>query len=363
VRRPNPFMTVALVLVLRAVVPGPGGPDPAAGQEGPRPRVVILATGGTIASAWDDEVRAFVQARTGDQLVSAVPELSALARVEVVDVASVGSTNMTPALWLAVSSRATQVLAQEDVAGVVVTHGTDTLEETAYFLDITVASDKPVVLVGSQRAASERDSDGPRNLLNAVRVALSRDAVGMGATIVMNGSIHAAREVTKTHSLALETFDTPEFGALGVVDAGGVRFYRAPLRRLHIDVAPDAELPTVDIVQTYAGVDGRLIRGLMAQGRLDGLVVEAAGAGNLAAALFESIVEARDAGIPVVITSRVHAGPVLPLYGSEGGGLSLQEAGCIFADNLTAQKARVLLIAALSQGWSGEALAGAFGPG
>jgi L-asparaginase len=223
------------------------------------------------------------------------------------------------------------------------------MEETAYFLDLTVNSGKPVIMVGAMRAASEWDADGPRNLLDAARVAVSAEARGKGALVVLNGEIHAAREVTKTHALAVETFDTPEFGALGIIDADGVRFYRAPLRRQFIPMPPDVVLPTVDIIPNYAGSDGRLIRGLLKEGPVDGLVVDAAGAGNIAGALFEAVKEAREQGVAVVITSRTHAGRVLPLYAGGGGGTTLHELGCVFADNLSAQKARVLLIAALTE--------------
>jgi len=313
------------------------------------PTVVVLSTGGTIASTQSDEEGGYTSNLQGEQLVAAVPGLDQVAVIEVQNVANVGSTNMTPALWLEVSQRATAALDRDEVAGVLVTHGTDTMEETAYFLDLTVTSDKPVIMVGAMRAASEWDADGPRNLLNAARVAVSEEARGKGTFVVLNGEIHAAREVTKTHSLAVETFGTPEFGALGIVDADGVRFYRAPLRRQSIPMAPDVVLPTVDIVSNYAGSDGRLIRGLLREGPVDGLVVDASGAGNIAAALFEAVKEAREMGIAVVITSRTHSGRVLPLYAGGGGGTTLHELGCVFADNLSAQKARVLLIAALTR--------------
>jgi L-asparaginase len=332
---------------------------PPAGQSGPGsgegiaqeslPTIVVLSTGGTIASTRSTEEEGFESNLRGEQLVAAVPGLDQVARVEVQNVVNVGSTNMTPALWLEVSRRASAALARDEVAGVLVTHGTDTMEETAYFLDLTLSSPKPVIMVGAMRAASEWDADGPRNLLNAAQVAVSEEAKGMGALVVLNGEIHAAREVTKTHSLAVETFGTPEFGALGIVDADGVRFYRAPLKRQHISVAADAVLPTVDIIPNYAGSDGRLIRGLLKEGPVDGLVVDAAGAGNIAGALFEAVKEARDQGVAVVITSRTHGGRVLPLYAGSGGGTTLHELGCVFADNLSAQKARVLLITALTR--------------
>jgi len=323
--------------------------------------VVVLSTGGTIASTRSTEEEGYASNLTGEQLVAAVPGLDQVAVIEVQNVVNVGSTNMTPALWLEVSRRANTALERAEVAGVLVTHGTDTMEETAYFLDLTVTSDKPVIMVGAMRAASEWDADGPRNLLNAARVAVSEEARGKGTFVVLNGEIHAAREVTKTHSLAVETFDTPEFGALGIVDADGVRFYRAPLRRQSIPMGPDVILPTVDIIPNYAGSDGRLIRGLLNEGPVDGLVVDASGAGNIAGALFEAVKEARAQGVAVVITSRTHSGRVLPLYAGGGGGTTLHEIGCVFADNLSAQKARVLLIVALTRTTDPEELRAFFG--
>jgi L-asparaginase len=324
------------------------------------PTVVILSTGGTIASTQSAEEGGYTSSLTGEQIVAAVPGLEGVARIEVQDVVNVGSTNMTPALWLEVSRRANAALERLEVAGVLVTHGTDTMEETAYFLDLTVTGEKPVIMVGAMRAASEWDADGPRNLLDAARVAVSPEARGMGALVVLNGEIHAAREVTKTHSLAVETFDTPEFGALGIVDSDGVRFYRAPLRRQTIPMPPDVVLPTVDIIPNYAGSDGRLIRGLLKEGPVDGLVVDASGAGNIASRLFEAVREAVEAGVVVVITSRTHSGRVLPLYAGGGGGTTLHEMGCVFADNLSAQKARVLLTAALTRTRDPEELRGYF---
>lgn len=345
--RPRPARRRWKSLALTAVLAGAVVAD-VAGQEG-RPRVVVLSTGGTIASVYDEATGGFAPALTGEELVRAIPGLDTLARVQVEQVVNVPSTDMTPTLWHEVSRRANRLLADTDVAGVVVTHGTDTLEETAYWLDLTVTSHRPVVVVGAQRAASEPDADGPRNLRDAIRVAAAPEAAGMGTMVVMNGRIDAAREATKTHSLDVSTFRSLSWGALGTVDPDGVRFYRSPLRRQTIPVPDEAALARVDIVSTYAGADARLVRALMAGG-LDGVVVEAAGVGNLASALFEGLEELRAAGIPCVVTSRVPDGRVLPLYSGRGGGVSLREIGCVFADNLSPQKARVLLIAALASG-------------
>jgi L-asparaginase len=345
----------ALALLTSVVL---GAAWPAAAQE--LPTVVVLSTGGAIASVYDPVRGGYIAELTGETLVKAVPGVDTLAHVEVVQVANVGSTDMTPALWLDVSRRAEAALARPDVAGVVVTHGTDTLEETAYFLDLTVGSDKPVVLVGAQRAASEPDADGPHNLRDAVLTATAPASRGMGALVVLNGEIHAAREVTKTNTLNVSTFLTPQFGALGTIDPDGVRYYRAPLRRQHIEVAPGAVLGRVEIVTNYAGADGSVVQGLMMRGGLDGLVVEASGVGNLSGALFGALERVRAAGIPVVISTRVHAGRTLPLYAGRGSGVSLEEIGCVFADNLSPHKARVLLLAALTRTSDPDALAEIF---
>jgi len=335
-----------VVVLLIAVLPAG-----LSGQE--LPRVVVLATGGTIASTYDEEIGALRAALTGDEIVAAVPGLDSIARVSVEQVSNINSANMTPAIWLQLSRRANRLLADPDVAGVVVTHGTDTLEETAYFLDLTVTSDKPVVVVGSQRAPTYFDSDGPRNMLNAVRVAISPEAVGMGTLVVMNGQINAAREVTKTNTLDVETFQTLDFGLLGVADAEAVRFYRAPTRRQTIALDPGVELPNVAIVSEYAGSDGRQIRLLLEDGHLDGLVVAGLGLAHVSSPTQEAIRAVRAAGIPVVIASRVLTGRIVPLYTQN---VELLDMGCVEADNLSPQKARVLLMTAMTRTTDVEAL-------
>jgi len=310
------------------------------------PRVVVLATGGTIASKFDPAIGALAPAASGADLVRAVPDLEKIATVEVEQIANIGSYDMTPDVWRQLSKRANALLARNDVSGVVVTHGTDTLEETAYFLDLTVTSAKPVVLVGAQRAASYFDSDGPRNLLNAVRVAISPEATNKGTLVVMNGQINAAREVTKTNTIEVETFKTLEFGALGVADLGAVRFYRAPLRRQTIAISDQQTLGRVEIVKQYAGADGRIISLLLEQGKLDGLVVEGFGLGHITSGTLDAIKEVRRRGIPVILSTRVYTGRVVPLYARD---VETQQIGCILADNLSAQKARVLLMLALTR--------------
>jgi L-asparaginase len=315
------------------------------------PRAVILATGGTIASTYDAGRGGFAPALSGAQLAANVPGLSAHARIEVEQLGNIHGADMTPAHWLQLLERIRELLAVADVSGVVVTHGTDTLEETAYFLDLTVASDKPVVVVGAQRPSSYPDSDGPRNLLDAVRVVVSAQARGRGTLVVMNGQINAAREVTKTHTTEVQTFKSLEFGALGVVDHE-VRFYRAPTRRPTIDIPAGAKLGRVEILPHYAGADGTLLRALwLAPKELqpDGVVIAATGLGNVGSRMYEALADARERGLPVVISTRVYTGRVFPVYATRGGGVSLKELGCVFADNLSPQKARILLLLALTQ--------------
>jgi L-asparaginase len=247
------------------------------------------------------------------------------------------------------STRVNELLSQPGIAGVVVTHGTNTLEETAYFLDLTVTSSKPVVLVGAQRPASDPDADGPRNLLDAIRVAASPEASGKGAMVVMNGQINAARDVTKTNTSQVETFRSLEFGALGVVDVETVRFYRSPLRRQTFTTDSKTTLPRIEIVASYAGADGRFIRSLVRDGDVDGIVIAGMGLGGVPAAMFDAIQEARMKGIPVVVGTRVPTGRVFALSASKGSALSLKAIGCVLADNLSPQKARILLMLALTR--------------
>jgi L-asparaginase len=204
---------------------------------------------------------------------------------------------------------------------------------------------------GAQRASSYPDSDGPRNLLNAVRVVVSPEAVGKGAMVVMNGQINAAREVAKTNTSEVETFKSLEFGELGVADQEAVRFYRAPTRRQTIEIPEGMKLGRVEIVSHYAGADGSVIRSLLrapGDSHPDGLVIAAAGLGNVSEKMYEALKEARERGLPVVISTRVYTGRALPVYATKGGGITLKELGCVFADDLSPQKARILLMLAMT---------------
>lgn len=305
----------------------------------------MIATGGTIAMKIDPEKNAPVPALSGTDLVASVPELAKVATVRVENLFNIPSGDMDPERWRTIQKSVVKALSSDDVAGVMITHGTDTLEETAYFLDLTVSSDKPIVLVAAQRNASERDFDGPRNLLNAARLCVSPQARGKGAMITLNNQINAAREATKTHTSDVETFKSGDFGFLGVVDQDRIVFGRTPTRRQYIGLKAD-RLPRVDIVAMYAGADGTLLRAAVAAGA-KGIVIQALGWGNVNVPLYEAIKEAIEQRIVVVISTRTPNGRVLPVYGNKGGGKTLKDLGAVFADNLSPQKARILLMLAL----------------
>lgn len=309
------------------------------------PVVKLIATGGTIAMKIDPVKKAPVPAISGDDLVATVPEIAKVAKIEVQNLSNVPSDYMDPERWVGLQEAVVEALARPEVAGVIVSHGTDTLEETAYFLDLTVAGDKPIVLIGAQRNASERDFDGPRNLLNAARIAVSPEARGKGAMIALNNQINAAREVTKTHTSDVETFKSGDYGFLGSADYDRVIFYRSPLRRQQVPLK-EGKLPYVEIVTMYGGADGTLVKAAAAAGA-KGIVIQALGWGNVNIPMFEAIKEVIGKGIPVVISTRVPNGRVLPVYGFQGGGKTLKEAGAVFADNLPPQKARILLMLAM----------------
>lgn len=312
------------------------------------PVVVLIATGGTIAMQLDPVTKAPVPAITGDDLLRMVPGIADIASMEVLNHSNLPSAYLGPVQWMALTQQVQATLARPEVSGVIISHGTDSLEETAFWLDLTVASEKPIVVFGAQRNASEPDSDGPRNLLAAVRVAIDSQSRGCGALVVMNQQIGAAREATKTHTLNVESFQCGPAGFLGTVDPDRVVYTRKPLRRQHVAVVKQ-QMPSVEMVMMYGGCNGSLLTHAVALGA-KGIVVQALGLGHVNLELFAAIQQAVSAGVAVVIASRVPNGRVLPIYGFEGGGQSLQRVGAVFADDLNPAKARILLMLLLQQG-------------
>ena len=320
-----------------------------------RARVHIVATGGTIAMRADPATGGAAPAVTGADLVAAVPGVARVAQISVEEFANIPSERMHPQLWLCLARLVRQRAAEVD--GIAILHGTDTMEETAFYLDVTVDTATPIVLTGAQRAASDPEPDGPANILDAVRVAAHPKARGRGVMIVMHGEILAARRATKAHTEDVDAFDSNLPPDLGRVRAGRVHFTTQWTPRVHVPFPQSA--PRVDIVPMYAGADAAALRAALAAGA-EGLVIAAVGAGNVNEELFQGILDALDAGVPVVISSRVTHGRVRPVYGYPGGGVTLLDAGAILSYDLGPPKARALLIAGLGAGLHGEALSALF---
>ena len=312
------------------------------------PQVHIVATGGSIAGVGPDRLDYILYPELGQHLTIAeslerVPETATVAQVTAEDVISVGSTAIGGPEWVRLAARINELL-QGPVDGVVVTHGTATLEETAYFLHLTVKSSKPVVVTGAMRPPTAISTDADLNLLDAVRVAAAPHAAGLGVLTVMNNEIQSARDVTKANTFRVETFKPNELGFLGYADSDGqVVLYRAPLRKhttaASFRVEAGTVLPRVDIVYSYAGADGLLIDAVRQNGS-PGLVVAGFGGGTFPPQVLEAAAAAVEQGIVVALASRSSAGRVVMTPAKE-------KQGFIVSDNLLPQKARVLLMLAL----------------
>lgn len=311
----------------------------ALGAQPAKPAVHVLGTGGTIGSAGDywggHPTRVPI-----DQLVR-VAGLDSVAVVTSEQLWNIPSSAIGPTRWLELSRHVTALLrARADLAGVVITHGTDTMEETAYFLDLTLPADRPVVVTGSMRPSDMAGADGPANLTAAVRAAADPRGRGRGVTVVMDDRVYAARDVTKTNSTRVETFQSPERGPIAIVDPEGV-FYHLPTAGRSaplFDLSAVRELPRVDIVYAYAGADSVVIDALVTTGA-KGLVVAAVGRGGVMPGQRDALARARARGVVVIVTTRTGSGRV-PL---------LRDDGLLGAGDLNAQKARVLLAVALTR--------------
>jgi len=315
------------------------------------PKVVILGTGGTIAGAGSNatNVTGYQPSVIGvEDLVRAVPKLREIAELEAQQLFQVASYLLETSHWLRMARAATDALVRSDVSGVVITHGTDTLEETAYFLHLTVRSEKPVVVTGAMRPATALSADGPMNLFNAVSLAASAEAVGKGVLVALNDRIACARDVTKTHTSGVETFRSPEYGNLGQMENGVPRFYRTSPRRhtTHAEfaVAGLDELPRVEIVMGYVGATGAPVAAAVANGA-SGIVYAGTGAGNFTAAAREALVAARRSGAVVVRASRITSGVVT----RNTGHIDDDALDFVVADDLSPQKARILLMLGLTR--------------
>ncbi len=311
-------------------------------------KVVVISTGGTIAMK-SFPGRGTVPALSGTDLIEAIPQLVELGEVEVREFSNIPSPHMTPAMMFNLSKTVEKVLAESAVQGVVITHGTDTLEETAYMLDLLIDSEKPVCLVGAMRAASCVSPDGPVNIYSAVRTAFCAESRGKGVLVVMNDKINAAREVTETHPVNPDSFCSPLWGALGYVDTDCIVYRRQSLPRRHLK--PTHIEPEVYLLRLTSGSDSLLIDCLVDK-NVKGIVIEAFGRGNVPPPVVPGIKRACDAGIPVVISTRCGTGRVYCEYGYEGSAKHALSVGAILAGDLPGNKARLKLMLAISLGMS-----------
>ena len=312
-------------------------------EAGNRPRVVLFATGGTISMRQDLAAGGAVPELSGRQIMESVPGWDRVARVEVREFGRYPGPHMTiERMWELRNALLDAI--QGGAEGVVVTHGTDTIEETVYLLDRSLPPAVPVVVTGAMRNSSELSWDGPANLMDGLRVAASPAARGRGAMVVMDERIVQGAEAVKTHTEEFGTFQSPNWGPLGVVDKGHVLFYRESRRKSTL--LPAVPTAPVDLVKIVAGADSRLIEASLESGAR-GIVLEALGRGNVPPAVLVGVRHWVDAGRPVVVTSRSLRGRVLDTYAYAGGGHELREMGVIFAGHLTGQQARIELMLAL----------------
>ncbi|MCI1750983.1 asparaginase [Megasphaera cerevisiae] len=304
------------------------------------PNVYIIACGGTIAgkAASAEDLTGYKAGEvTIDELLRSVPQIEQYAGVQGEQFCNIDSSNMTEQLWLALAQRVQEVASRPDVDGIVITHGTDTMEETAYFLHLTVHTDKPVVLVGSMRPSTAISADGPLNLLEAVRTAAVKETGRYGVVIAMNGTLCSARFVEKTDTTHADTFKGRQMGNLGFIQDGQPFFYQAPLRRHTTSSALSCDkiraLPPVAVVYCYIGMSGSCIDDAASHG-VRGIVLAGLGHGRMPAAIWAAASAAMKRGIYIVRASRTMGGIVSPVP---------EYSGVICADSLTPQKAKILL--------------------
>jgi L-asparaginase len=309
--------------------------------------IVLLFTGGTISMRHDATAGGAVPTLRGRDILALAPEITELADLEVDDWAGYPGPHMTIERMWALRARIVEHLARPEVRGVVVTHGTDALEETAYLLARSIDSRKPVVVTGAMRTSSDLGWDGPANLGGAVRVAASEDARGLGVLVVMSDRIFTALDVTKSHTHALDAFDSPGLGHLGVIDDGAVLFRRLMPAQAPT-LAPEKPAEPVDIIYTFAGADSRLLDASRDAGR--GVVIAAMGRGNVPPAMVPGVERWIADGKPVVVTSRAMRGRVGCTYGYQGGGRRLADMGAIFGGARRPLQARIDLMLALGAG-------------
>ena len=308
-------------------------------------KILIVFTGGTFSMMIDENTGGAVPYFSGEELLEKIPEARELAEIDCYDFGKYPGPHMTPELMFKLSGKIKEFLKENKYEGIVVTHGTDTLEETAYLLDLTIKTKTPIVVIGSMKNSSEPDWDGPKNLIDAIKVCLNKDSKGLGVLVCLNGEINAASEVTKIYTEQIDSFRSIDFGALGFTQNGKVVINRPP-RKLET-INTNKIISNVDLLTVYAGMNEKFFK-FSADSRVEGIIVEALGVGNVPPAAFEGIKYAVEKNIPVVLVSRCPAGETDNIYGYPGAGKWLNEIGVVFTDFLNGQKARIKLMLALS---------------
>ena len=313
------------------------------------PTIAVLATGGTIAGAAATDVQAgYTSGQVGvEQLIAAVPQAKKLATLRGEQVSNIGSQDMNDEVWLKLAGRVNALAAMPDVSGIVITHGTDTIEETAYFLNLVVKTRKPVVLTAAMRPATALSADGPLNFFNAVAVAASKDAGGRGVLVVINDWIHGAQSLTKTSTTAVQTFLSPQSGLIGTVAYGQIEFFRGPIGRHTADsefsLTGVTALPRVDIIMAHENMDGAIIDAAVAAGA-QGLVIAGVGNGNMTKPALDALAGAARKGILVVRSTRLPNGMVM-----RNAEVEDDKLGFVASGELNPGKSRVLLALALTR--------------
>ena len=340
-------LVLMAVLIVAAAVPATAqAPAPAARA---LPNIVVLATGGTIAGAAASDVQAgYTSGQVGvEQLLAAVPQAKKLANLKGEQISNIGSQDMNDEVWFKLARRVNELAAMPTVDGIVITHGTDTIEETAYFLNLVTKSRKPVVLTAAMRPSTALSADGPLNFYNAVAVAANKDAAGRGVLVVVNDWIHGASSLTKASTTAVQTFLSPLRGLIGTVAYGDAEFYRGPVGRNTVDSEFSLDgitaLPRVDIVMAYENMDGALIDAAVAAGA-KGVVVAGVGNGNMTDVALKALAAQAQKGIVCVRSTRVATGRV-------GRNVEVDDDKLMFVASmdLNPQKSRVLLRLALTK--------------
>lgn len=309
-------------------------------------KVAIVFTGGTISMTVDEKIGAAIPSLSGEQIMSMVTNIDKVADIEVFNFDEIPGPHMTPEKMLNLRNYINDILSNDDISGVVVTHGTDSLEETAYFLDLTLDTPKPVIVTGAMRSSDELGYDGPSNLAAAVCTAISDEAYNKGVLVVLSNEVLLASEATKTNTLTLNTFKSLTCGPLGIIDCDKLVLSRDIVNRETIVV--DKVESDVALIKSGAGMDESFIKFAADKG-CKGIVIEAMGRGNIPPGMLKGVEYARSKDIPVIIATRCHSGRVFDSYGYLGSGRDLRNLGCIFTGDLPGQKARIKLIVALGK--------------